>query len=172
MRKLLFILVIFPSWGIGQKLDRNEFDKIDSAYVVSTKPDDLATKWSTAISTWVIYIHNVKEKFKALGDTRQTRIFFSINPSSVTSIDESSSVKIRFTDEFVREYKNESKNQIISPGNSGQLSILVLPNDRIFKSPIKTVRISTSDTYFDFEVRPKNSDRLIKHLALVFSKED
>lgn len=168
MRYLLLILL--PVFGYSQKIDINEFDRIDSTYVIKTKLDAICTKWSSALGVNALYSHNISDKFKALGDTRRTFISFRINISDITSMNDKSLIKIEYGDGSVVEYTNVSQYNIFGGGNVGDAQIQVKAGDPIFNKPIKTIRFSSSNFNIDFEIKSKNQDMVKKQLALIESQ--
>lgn len=174
MKVFIITLLLLPLIGFTQKIETEAFDKFDSVYTISTKSEQLgggmmSAKYLTFACT---YRDFQQVQFSGI-DHSSISVSFYFRAGRVTSIqDAESSVKIEFENGKIKEYKHFGKYRILGTSDIGSIVARVEPEDEIFTTSIKSLRINTSSQNLDFEISDKKKEKVKECLALVKSSMD
>lgn len=169
MKQIAILLLLFPLFLKAQKIEENKFDKYDSIWKVTSETVKLSNS-SGPLSMSVAYMDLQQEKFKVLPHRYYT-IYLRFVSRSVTSLNEDNSkVQIEFTNGKVNSYPYKGNYKILSSNDYGTMYIQFdddETDDLIFTEPIKSIRLHTRNSDYDFEIKDKKSKLIIEYLQAV-----
>ena len=144
-------------------IEERKFDPFDSMTIIKAK--EAAIAYDSAMSThsflWAKAIHYRSQKINS------TTLYLSFIPKYVLSIDNSSLIKIIFSNGKVKEYKNESNYQVYNTSEPAHMFFTIPVEDLLMTSEIKAVRIEYTNGRSDYVI---NNPAMIKKMREAIEK--
>ena len=84
------------------------------------------------------------------------------------SLDETSSVKVIFSDGTIKQYNNEASFEAFATGEAATQYFTIQPDDPLFTKPVKSIRFAHSKGLIDLDVTYTS---LIKDMIALVNKE-
>ena len=175
MRKLsmLICLIGLVYQGFCQKLEKPVIDKITGDTTISTSKERLVTNVNL-VSSDVLYIRLVKSKGKYFANFqiyKNSPVIFSVNKGdkAIIKLTDNSLVTLYSVDDLLSDNRVTSYGSNILNDTKGSMFYLLQPADieALKKTGVSVVRLETSKVNFDYDVKPKNADLIIKSLQLI-----
>lgn len=167
---LLGLFLLFFSISNSQKIEKNIFDKFDSTLSIESKDETLFGRLGGRDYLYVRSFYKENRKLKNIVSPiiKEYLILFGFKTNNVIAINEKSDIKIEFTDGTIGIYNSQYSYKIYT--DFGIYSFYVKSDDKLFNTDIKSIRISTTDLNFDYDI-PKKKTQTIKNLLTLIKLE-
>ncbi len=169
MKQIIILVLLFPLLTKAQKISENKFDKYDSVWRIKTESVKLAYS-NNPLYMSVSFMDIQQEKFKNIGH-KFIKVNFTFITKNVTSLNEDNSkIQVEYTNGKVSTYQYKGGYKLLSSNDYGSMYIEFdedESDDPILTEPIKSVRLNTRNSNYDFEVKDKKSKLVIEYLQAV-----
>lgn len=169
MQKIILLLLLIPAGLAAQKIGPRTFDKYDSVYKVASLPDFLAGKELmkyTLLNTdgspkygslqlTITKADIMKATLTGSDNAHFYNVILTFLSNTTFSTDKTTEIKIQYTDGEVLTYKNDGAYSIVLQNDPAVIGFTPKNGDKIFNTPIKSIRIATSNSTRDFQVEDK-----------------
>lgn len=172
-RFLLILLTLCSQISYSQKIEEKSFDKFDSIYTISAKSETLVGKilGNKFLSSQIFYHSFKKAEFINSPGAKYFEVLILFKTDISTTTDNETKIKVEFADGTFGTYaRPAAKSEIVT--DIGAFSFQISLNDKLFKTDIKTIRISTSDANIDYNIPAKKASYIRKALILVKTESE
>lgn len=147
-------------------IESSDFDKFDSLLKVVTR--DQSIGMSNKVFVKVGFFSSLKRKKKTKDNIT---LYVMALPNYAVSVDETSSAKIIFDDNSIKEYKNESRYKAFGEDEVATLFFTVPPNDPLRTKKIRSIRFGCKQMNIDADASEANKDLIIRFIKAAESKK-
>ena len=162
----------------SQRIEESKFDAKDSVHTYKTSTEIIGSRILPAsgdiktLRACAVYSKSVAVGNRSLSNNAfEPLVSFFFLADQVTFLTGGvSSVKVKFTDGEIVEHKHEGSNKLISTNQPGAIYFTVFTSDKIFTTPIKSIKISINTGDLEFDIEEKRRDIIRNSLQLLYNQ--
>jgi hypothetical protein len=174
---LLISILLSPNL-FSQKIEESKFDVKDSIQTFKTTTEAIGTRIVVesgdikTLSGFVVYSRSLAKSNTTLSSKAiEPLVSLFFVPERITSINGGiSGVKVKFTDGEVVEHKHEGSNKLVGTNQAAVIYFTVFTTDKLFTTPIKSIKVSVSSGDYEFEIDEKKKDIIKNSLQLIYEQ--
>jgi hypothetical protein len=165
MCKLIFWFLLLSSTSFAQKIVSDKTNKFDNSRIIFAETIKFGDGIKMDIRCQYVAVHNDKDTLSSTSIV--TDIYFK--PKVVTSVNESSSVIIKFNDGSTNEIPYEGRYNSYISDEVARIWVTFSDEtiDKVNKNGISMIRIHTSRKNIDFDVSEKENKKIIASIKAV-----